>query len=229
MLGFRILNRKNCASADIVEKFRPLPVANISDSMSRMTAGGANLRPLHAYGKPMCGPAITVKSRPGDNLMIHKALDIAAPGDIIVVDGGGDTTNAMIGELMLTYAQTRKLGGFVIYGAVRDSGWIAAHDFPVYAVGVTHRGPYKDGPGEINVPIAIDGMVIEPGDLIVGDEDGIVSVPFVSLDEIFAKTHAKSLDEQQMMAEILAGTSDRSWIDKSLERLGVEIEPAEQA
>lgn len=225
MLGFRILNRKNCASAQMVENFRPLPVANISDCMSRMTAGGAALRHFHDYDQPMCGPAITVKSRPGDNLMIHKALDLAAPGDIVVVDGGGDLTNALVGELMLTYAQTRQLGGIVIYGAVRDSGWIAAHDFPVYAAGVTHRGPYKDGPGEINVPIAIGGMVIEPGDLVIGDEDGIVSVPYDKLDEIYAKTKAKSLEEHQMMAAILAGTSDRTWVDKILDRLGVEIEP----
>ena len=100
---------------------------------------------------------MTVKTRPGDNLMIHKALQLAKPGDVIVVDGGGDLTNALIGEIMIGDAIQRGLGDMVIYGAVRDSAWIAERDFPVFAAGVTHRGPYKDGPGEINVPIAVEG------------------------------------------------------------------------
>ena len=125
----------------------------------------------------MAGPALTVKTRPGDNLMLHKALDLAEPGDVIVVDAGGDLTNAIIGEIMSGYAASRGLGGIVINGAIRDAGALRRASFPVYAAGVTHRGPYKDGPGEINVPIAIDGMVIEPGDLIVGDEDGVLVRP----------------------------------------------------
>ncbi len=108
--------------------------------------------------------------------MIHKAIALAQPGDVIVVDGGGDLTNALIGEIMVSYAATRGIAGFVIDGAIRDVDMIRAGTFPVYAAGVTHRGPYKDGPGEINVPIAIDGMVIQPGDLIVGDADGVLCV-----------------------------------------------------
>ena len=142
-----------------------------------MTAGGASLRPMHAGGV-LAGPAFTVKTRPGDNLMLHKAIDIAEPGDVIVVDGGGDLTNSLIGEMMSAHAEQRGIAGMVIYGSIRDYDTIHAGKFPVFAAGVTHRGPYKDGPGEINVPIAIDGMVIEPGDLIVGDGDGIVCVPF---------------------------------------------------
>ena len=141
--------------------------------MSRMTAGGARLRPMHAGGA-LAGPALTVKTRPGDNLMIHKALDIAEAGDVIVVDGGGDLTNALIGEMMVAHAQKRGIAGMVLNGSIRDYDAIHAGTFPVFAAGVTHRGPYKDGPGEINVAIAIDGMVIEPGDLIVGDGDGLL-------------------------------------------------------
>src|SRR6478736_7974646 len=136
MLGFRILKRRRQVDSSLVARFRALPVANVSDSMSRMTAGGASLRPLHRGGV-MAGPAITVKTRPGDNLMIHKALDLAAPGDVIVVDAGGDLTNSLIGELMSTYANARGIAGFVIDGAIRDADEIRGNDFPVYAAGVT--------------------------------------------------------------------------------------------
>lgn len=223
MIGFRILKRRRVVSADLVTRFRALPVANISDSMARMSAGGPRLRPMHKGGV-MAGPALTVKTRPGDNLMIHKALDLAVPGDIIVVDGGGDLTNALIGELMVAYSRTRDIGGIVLNGAIRDSAWIGEHDFPVYAAGVTHRGPYKDGPGEINVPIAVDGMVIEPGDLVIGDEDGLVCVPHDQAESVLAATDAKQLAEQKMMQEIEERRYNRAWVDESLKRLGCEIE-----
>jgi len=176
LIGFRILERPRKVSAEVVAQFRALPVANVSDSMFRLTAGGARLRPMHDGGV-LAGPAFTVKTRPGDNLMVHKALDLAEPGDVLVVDAGGDLTNAIIGEIMSAYGQARGLAGIVIDGAIRDADSIRAGRFPVYAAGVTHRGPYKDGPGEINVPIAIGGMVVRPGDLIAGDHDGCSRFP----------------------------------------------------
>ena len=223
MIGFRISKRRRKVPAAMVEKYRELPVANVSDMMSRMTAGGARLRPFHAGGA-MAGAAFTVKTRPGDNLMVHKALDIAEPGDIVVVDAGGDLTNAIIGELMLAHAVKRGLGGIVINGAVRDVAALRAQRFPVFAAGATHRGPYKDGPGEINVPIAIDGMVIEPGDLMIGDDDGILCVPFDQVERVHTATHAKHDSEIKQMAEIEAGSSDRAWVDATLKRLGCAIE-----
>jgi RraA family protein len=220
VIGFRILQRTRKVDADTVAKFASLPVANISDSMSRMTAGGAALRPMHAGGV-LAGPAFTVKTRPGDNLMLHKAIDTAEPGDVIVVDGGGDLTNSLIGEMMSAHAEHRGIAGMVIYGAIRDYDTIHAGNYPIFAAGVTHRGPYKDGPGEINVPIAIDGMVIEPGDLIVGDGDGIVCVPFANTAEVLKATTAKHEAETKQLAAIKAGKSDRSWVDASLKKLGV--------
>jgi RraA family protein len=220
LIGFRILQRTRKVDVDTVAKFSALPVANISDSMSRMTAGGASLRPMHGDGV-LAGPAFTVKTRPGDNLMLHKAIDIAEPGDVIVVDGGGDLTNSLIGEMMSAHAEQRGIAGMVIYGSIRDYDSIHAGRFPIFAAGVTHRGPYKDGPGEINVPIAIDGMVIEPGDLIVGDGDGIVCVPFASTAEVLKATTAKHEAETRQLAAIKAGKSDRSWVDASLKKLGV--------
>jgi regulator of RNase E activity RraA len=225
MIGFRILKRRHAVSADTIEKFRALPVANVSDSMSRMSAAGPRIKPIHGGGGVvLAGPALTVKVRPGDNLMLHKALDMAQRGDVVVCDGGGDLTNALIGELMISHAIVRGIAGFVIDGAVRDAGAIRAGAYPVFAAGVTHRGPYKDGPGEINVPIAIDGMVIEPGDLILGDDDGVVCIPYAQAAAVLAATQAKQAAEVKQMAEIKAGRSDRSWIDATLKRLGCEIE-----
>ncbi len=219
-IGFRIVPVTRRVAPSIVDAFRSLPVANVSDSMSRMTAGGARLRPYY-NGGTMSGPAFTVKTRPGDNLMVHKALDIAQPGDIVVVDAGGDLTNALIGELMQAHARTRKLGGLVINGAIRDVAALRESDFPVFAAGVTHRGPYKDGPGEIGVAIGIDGMVIEPGDLIIGDEDGVLCVPIAEAEAVLKATQAKHAAEDKQMEATLAGTSDRAWVDATLKRLGV--------
>lgn len=223
MLGFRVLKRQRKVSADMVARFKALPVANISDSMSRMVAGGPRLRPFHKGGV-LAGPVTTVKTRPGDNLMVHKALDVAEAGDVVVVDAGGDLTNAIIGELMISYAIKRGLAGIVINGAVRDLGWISSHDFPVYAAGITHRGPFKDGPGEINVPISLDGMIINPGDLIVGDEDGLVCVPIDEVEKIYTATKSKHNAEEKQMADIHAGKNDRSWIDATLTKLNCYIE-----
>lgn len=220
MIGFQICKRERKVDTATVVKFRAIPVANISDSMSRMTAGGARLRPMHAGGA-LVGPAFTVKTRPGDNLMIHKALDMAEAGDVVVVDGGGDLTNALIGELMVAHAQTRGIAGMVLNGAIRDYDSLRTGAFPVYAAGITHRGPYKDGPGEINVAVAIDGMVIEPGDLIVGDGDGLLCIPFAQAEEVYKAAKAKNDAEEKQMAATRAGTSDRAWVDATLKRLGV--------
>ena len=171
----------------------------------------------------MAGPALTVKSRPGDNLMLHNAIDCAEPGDVIVCDAGGDLTNALMGELMLAHAVKRDFAGFVIDGAIRDILAFRDINLPVFAAGVSHRGPYKDGPGELNVPIALDGMVIEAGDLVLGDWDGVLPVPCDDVAEVLEKTEAKQQDEVRSMQEIEAGTSDRSWIDKILNERGCEI------
>src|SRR6478736_3137619 len=216
MVGLQILKRKRQVPAQLVEAFKGLPVANISDCMTRMTAGGPRLRPMHKSGY-LAGPALTVKCRPGDNLMIHKALTMAQPGDVIVVDARGDLTNSLFGEIMVATS--------VKIGAVRDSEEIGQGDFPLYAAGITHRGPYKDGPGEINVPVAIDGMVIHPGDLVVGDADGLLCIPFDKAEEVLAATHQKMEAEKKMLADIAAGKLDTSWIDVTLKRIGCNTEP----
>ena len=224
MVGLQILKRTRQVSAQVVQAYKGLPVANISDCMSRMTAGGHRLRPMHRSGQ-LAGPALTVKTRPGDNLMIHKALTLAQPGDVIVVDGGGDLTNALFGEIMVATAVKIGVAGIVLNGAVRDSEVIGQGDFPLYAAGVTHRGPYKDGPGEINVPIAIDGMVIHPGDLVIGDADGLLCVPYDDAEAILDATRRKMEAEKKTLADIAAGRLDTRWIDATLTRIGCNTEP----
>jgi len=219
MIGFHIHKQERRVSAQTIAAFRGIPVANISDVMARMTAGGARLRPMHD-GAAMAGAALTVRTRPGDNLMVHKALQLAQAGDVLVVDAGGDLTNAIIGELMIVQAQKRGAAGVIINGAIRDSAFIRQHDFPVYAAGVTHRGPYKDGPGEINVAVSLDGMVIEPGDLIVGDADGLLCVPYAMTDAVLQAAQDKHAGEEQTVADIAAGTLDVSWVDARLKTLG---------
>ena len=223
MIGLRILNRTRAVDHAIAHRYLEVPVANVSDCMARMSAGGARLRPMHGSGR-MAGPALTVKTRPGDNLMVHKALQLAVPGDVIVVDAGGDLTNAIIGEIMVGDAMRRQLGGIVINGAIRDAAWIKVGSFPVFAAGVTHRGPYKDGPGEINVPVAIDGMVIEPGDLVIGDEDGFLCVPFDDVEWLLEAANHKQAIEAKMVADIAAGTYSAPWIDETLKRLGCPVQ-----
>lgn len=221
-VGFRIHSRKRVVADEWIERARALPVANISDVMSRMASGGAALRPMHAAGG-MAGPALTVKTRPGDNLMVHKALDMAVAGDVIVVDAAGDLSNAIFGEMMLAQAARRGVAGIVIHGAIRDAAAIRANSLPVFAAGVTHRGPYKDGPGEINGPIAIGGMVIQPGDLVLGDDDGVLAVAVDDCRAVIEAAEAKQAAETKQMAAIGAGTLDRSWVDASLSRLGCEM------
>ena len=221
-IGFRVLTAQRKVAADWVARYRDVPVANVSDSMHRMTAGGSRLRPMHRQGV-LAGPALTVKARPGDTLMLHYALDIAEPGDVIVVDAGGDLSNALIGEMMVAYAVKRGVAGIVINGAIRDAANIGAGDFPLFAAGIYHRGPYKDGPGEINVPIAIDGMVIEPGDLVIGDDDGLLCVPYDHVAEIYDRAAAKHAAEEKQMRQIAEGTNDRSWVLESLKKKGCAL------
>ncbi len=220
-IGFRILPAPKRAPAALIRQFRNVVVAHLSDCMNRLP-GADGLNPMHKGGQ-MLGVALTVRVPPGDNLMVHKAIDIAQPGDVIMVDAGGDLSQAIIGEIMSTLAAKRGLAGIVIDGAIRDSGALADAKFPVYARGVTHRGPYKNGPGEINVPVSIGGMVVMPGDIIVGDEDGLVAVPVDIAAVVLKAAKAKAKDEDAVLAGIRKGKVDRSWVDKSLRAKGCEF------
>jgi len=219
-VGLRIYKNINRPHKELIESFKGLPVANIADTMNRMFCINAKIRPIN--DAPLLGSAFTIKGRPGDNLLLHKALDLAQPGDILVVDAQGDMSNSIMGELMVLWAKKRGLGGFVIDGAIRDVGTLKKMDIPIYAAGATPAGPYKDGPGEINVPIVCGGVVIHPGDILVGDEDGLVVVKPEDALEVLKKTIAKNQAEQKTMEEIEAMKWDRSWVDKALKERGCE-------
>jgi regulator of RNase E activity RraA len=216
-IGFRILQVKNRPRTELITKYRSLSTALISDSMNR--SFGTGLKPYHKGGR-LSGSAFTVKTRPGDNLMIHKAIDLAERGDVIVVDAGGELSQALIGEIMVKLACKKGIEGFVIDGAIRDSGIIGKGTYPIYAKGVTHRGPYKDGPGEINVPISINGMVVNPGDIIIGDEDGVIAVPINDAAEILKRALTQQMYELNVLTSIDDGTIDRSWVDEILQIKG---------
>lgn len=222
-VGFRINRTWTRVDARTVEDARSLPVANVSDCMSRIAAGGPELRPMHRDGT-LAGPALTVRTRPGDNLMLHKAIDMAEPGDVIVVDAGGDLTNSLMGELMLAHAIKRGIAGFVLFGSIRDAEAFRERNLPVFALGITHRGPYRTGPGEIGFPISFEGMSVAPGDLILGDFDGVLAIGRTDAETVLAAAHKKHAAETKQMTETEAGTVDRSWVDKALEAAGCTYE-----
>ncbi|MBR0826616.1 RraA family protein [Bradyrhizobium manausense] len=194
---------------DLLEAFRNAPTSVISDNLARLP-GCVGLRPFHRGG-PLLGVAFTVRTRPGDNLAIHKALEMVGPDDVIVVDGGGDESRALVGEIMTNIALHRGAAGYVIDGAIRDAGALAASDFPVYARAAIHRGPYKSGPGEINVPVSVGGCVIAPGDIIVGDEDGVVSFPQSIAASLLESVRAQVAREEETLKAIREGRYQGSY------------------
>ena len=221
--GFFIAERTRCASPAQVDAYKGLPVANIGDCMGRVT-GAFGLTAYHNdIALTMCGPALTVRVRPGDNMMIHKAIEMAQPGDIIVIEGGGDLTQALIGGLMRTSALTRKIGGFVVDGAVRDLVEWAEGGVPVYARGHTFRGPSKEGPGEVNVDIVCAGMLVQPGDLVVGDADGVLTIPFARIDGLLPQVHAHVKKEEGIRATNKAGNADPERFNELLRKKGCPV------
>lgn len=176
-IGNRIFTQVKRPSREVVESFRGLPSSNINDEMNRLFC-------MHDYmhlinpntAVQLLGTAITVKAPIGDNLFFHEALDLAQPGDIIVVDGGSGCNRSLAGEIMMRFAQEKGLAGFVVDGCLRDSDGAETLTMPVYAKGITPQGPFKFGPGEVNTPIACGGQVVFPGDILVGDKDGIVVI-----------------------------------------------------
>lgn len=215
--GFRILPAPSPAPSDLIAAFAAHCSSHLADSMSHLQAASGAIRAWHRARKTLCGPALTVKAAPGDNLLVQKAVDLARPGDVIVVDVGGFTDQAVVGELMARWAARRGVGGFVVDGAIRDLDYITASDMPVYARAATPRGPSRVGPGEINVPVCIGGMVVRAGDIIVGDADGVVAVPPADAQVVLKAAGALREREGVQLAAIADGSFDRSWIDRALQ------------
>lgn len=222
-VGCKIRKDFERPAKELVARFKDMTVANIDDNMGRIAAVDKAIEPI---GKgQLLGTAFTVRVPQGDNLMFHVAMDLAKPGDVIVIDAGGFDDRAIFGELMATYCKTRGIKGIVCDGAIRDRGGLAAmEDFPVYARSATPNGPYKNGPGEINVPVVIGGKVVNPGDIIVGDDDGVIIISPAIAEEIADATLAVEKKEADIMKHILEdGTYIRPWVDEKLKEIGCEI------
>jgi len=219
-VGCRIIKEITRPDPALVALFRGMPVANIDDCMNRMAAVDAAIRPL---GKgEMLGTAFTVRLPQGDNLMFHAAMDLAEPGDVIVIDAGGFADRAIFGELMATYCKSRGICGIVCDGAVRDSAALAQmQNFPVYARAVTPNGPYKNGPGEINVPVVIGGKIVFPGDIVVGDADGVLFIRPADAPAVADAVRQVEQKEAAIMEHILQdGTYERPWVQMQLDKIG---------
>ena len=222
--GCRIYKDFKRPDPTLVEQFKGMPVANIDDNMQRIAAVDAAIKPV-GYKGQMVGVAFTVRVAQGDNLMLHAAMDLAKPGDIIIIDAGGFENRAIFGELMATYMKTRGIRGIICDGAVRDWGGLAALEgFNVYARSATPNGPYKNGPGEINVPVVCGGKIVYPGDIVVADDDGVLFIRPEDAEALIAATKAVEEKEAGIMKHILEdGTYIRPWVDAKLKEIGCEI------
>lgn len=198
-------------------------MANIDDNMGRIAAVDASIFPLNPNAK-LLGTAFTVNAPAGDNLLFHKALDMAQPGDVIVLANKGSLSRSLCGEIMSNYAKSRGLAGIIIDGCVRDSAALRELDFPVYAKGVTPNGPYKNGPGEMNFPVSFAGIIINPGDIIVGDADGLLVIRPEDAEELAKKAKAWHDSEEKQLEGILTkGEWVRPWVDDKLKEVGFEF------
>lgn len=233
--GFRVKVDIHRLPAELMREFAEFPTPDISDLLNRLYAVDPLIRVLTADRHTICGPALTVKVFPGDNLMVHKSLDVLEPGDVVVVDAGGSTLNAVLGDLISTKARHRGAAGFVVDGLIRDLPSIQELDFPVFARGTTPIGPLHRGPGEINFPICLGGVVVNPGDLIVGDSTGLVVVPQAIAEELLGRLKSHKASNASYFDSVKKGNFSNAWVDNILGDLqcpmirGDAPEPAENS
>lgn len=218
-LGFRIRLVTTRVNAALCARAAQVPAANLGDVVNRIQTMRGGFR---AFGgrRQVAGPAFTVRARSGNNLMLHRAIDMAEPGDVIVVDAGGDLAIAITGELMMGWAAKRGIAAVIVDGAVRDVAQLGAMHLGVWACGVTPSGPYKDGPGEIGYPVSCGGQVVMPGDLIMADEDGVVVLPAADAAMAVAGGEAHNAKEVEAQAAITAGKWERDWVVAALRAKG---------
>lgn len=218
--GFRIRTDFPRLDPMLIQQFALFETPDISDQLNRLYAVDAGLTCLTGRHHRLCGPICTVKVFPGDNLMVHKSLDIAQPGDVVVIDARGSKCNAVLGDLICTKAKHRGIAGFIVDGLVRDLPGIMELDFPVFARGITPVGPLHRGPGEINYPISCGGIVTNPGDIAVADASGIVIIPRDVVDELLERLHEHHESNAEYFAAVRRGEFSNRWVDRTLEDQG---------
>lgn len=214
--GFRV--RKEFSRLDplLMREFAAFETPDISDLLNRLYAIDPAIGCLTGNHHRLCGPVCTVKVFPGDNLMVHKVLDIAQPGDIVVVDAHASTMNAVLGDLICTKAWHRKIAGFVVDGLIRDLPGILELNIPVFARGTTAIGPLHRGPGEINYPICCGGIVVNPGDVLVADSSGTVIVPQDIAAELLQRLKNQREANAAYLAAVQRGEFTNEWVDRLL-------------
>lgn len=202
--------------------FADVPTGNVCDAMDRFGAMDYQIRPLDQAMR-LCGPALTVRTRPGDNLALYKALDVARPGDVLVIATYDYTTGSTFGDIVVSIAKKKGLAGMVCDGLCRDASGIRATKLPVFVRGLSPSSPQKDGPGEIGAPISCGGVTVSPGDIIVGDEDGVVVVPRRDLTIVAERLKAVIKKEEKMLAAVESGVLISDQVKALFDARGVEI------
>lgn len=226
--GFRLRHEVERPDPSLVARFGRFDSPFISDHLNRLFTMSTAIQLLTDPGHRILGPACTVKVFPGDNLMVHKALDIARPGDILVVDASGSALTAVLGDLVSTKARHRGIAGVVVDGLVRDLPAIRElGDFPVFARGVTPIGPLHRGPGEVNFPVSAGGIVVNPGDIIAGDLNGVVVIPRDVAETILLRLEVRWAIERDYQAAVQRGAFSNAWVDEILEAAGVPSAPGD--
>ena len=221
--GNRIYTRINRPDPELVTGFATLASATVSDVMNRDFCMWPGIKPLRKDAV-LAGPALTVRPRPGDNLFLHAALDYAQPGDVLVVDAQGSAADALLGEIMGAYCQARGIAGFVTDGSVRDVKVLSGmENFLVFSAAIGNQGPHRDGPGEVNTVITCGGVVVRPGDIIVGDCDGVVVVEKRFAKDVLEAAKALAAKEATILAEVAKGNFNRPWLAESLRDKGTII------
>ena len=224
-VGKRIYLKRELPDPKLVEQFKEIPASNTADCMGRSCAMHPRIRLVSSpKAQMMAGPAFTVKGRAGDNLALHAALNLCQEGDVIVVSNEGDETRSLIGAVMMTWLyRYKKIAGIVIDGPIRDIDEIGKWDFPVYCTGTTPGGPYKEGPGEVNVPVACGNISVNPGDIILADPDGVIVIPRKDAAVVLEDAKRFKANDQKKEALSADGSVDRSWVERTLADKGFEI------
>lgn len=224
-VGNRVFTKRTLPDPEVVKAFSKIAAANVADCMGRLCGMNPQIKLMsNPSGRIMCGVALTVKARAGDNMMLHKAMNISQPGDVIVISNEEERSRAVMGEIMFNYLQGfKKIEGIVIDGPVRDIDVLSKGTLPLYATGTTPSGPYKEGPGEVNVPVSCGGIIVNPGDIILGDRDGVIVIPKSDAHSILEKAIVLSEKDKNKAANSAAGTVNRQWVDDLLEKKDVEI------
>lgn len=227
LTGFRIHPSAPRPDQALLKAFRDVPTGQVCDAMDRLGALDWRIKPLSPESA-LCGPALTVRTRPGDNLMVWKAVDVAKPGDVLVIATYEHTVTSTFGEFVARAAKARGIAGIVCDGMCRDLSGIRATGLPTFVLGASPAAPGKDGPGEIGGRVACGGIVVEPGDIVMGDEDGVVVVPLADARAVAAALEAVRAKEASMQANQAAGRWIPEWVDKRLDELGCEGPPEQE-